>query len=68
MRTGIGFDSGLSQEYHQFQQIGPAVLSTPRAVAPPAGTGDAVALYYSQTRFRQEAGLFVLNGYRTTGG
>ena len=39
-------------------EIGPAMLETSRAVAPPAGTGDAVALYYSQTRSRQEAGLF----------
>ena len=26
---------------------------TPRAMAPPEGTGDAVALYYTQTRSRQ---------------
>ena len=31
---------------------------TSRAVAPPAVTGDANRLYYSQTRSRQEAGLF----------
>ena len=41
-------------------EIGPAMLQTSRAVAPPAGTGDAVVLYYSQTRSRQEAGLFGL--------
>ena len=39
-------------------ELGPAMLETPRAVAPPVGAGDAVALYYSQTRSRQEAGLF----------
>ena len=36
----------------------PGGARTPRAVAPPEETGDAVALYYSQTRSRQEAGLF----------
>ena len=40
------------------QKVGPAMLDTPWAVAPPEETGDAVALYYSQTRSRQEAGLF----------
>ena len=39
-------------------EVGPAMLETPRAVAPPADTGDAIRLYYSQTRSRQEAGLF----------
>ena len=39
-------------------EVGPAMLQTPRAVAPPAVTGDANRLYYSQTRSRQEAGLF----------
>ncbi|MYE38618.1 MAG: recombinase family protein, partial [Chloroflexi bacterium] len=34
------------------------MLTTSRAVAPPGWTGDAVVLYYSQTRSRQEAGLF----------
>ena len=36
----------------------PGDAQTPRAAAPPAGTGDANRLYYSQTRSRQEAGLF----------
>ena len=35
----------------------PGDAQTPRAVAPPDVTGDAVVLYYSQTRSRQEAGL-----------
>ena len=39
-------------------EVGPAMLQTPRAVAPPERAGDAVVLYYSQTRSRQEAGLF----------
>ena len=49
-------------------QVGPAMLQTPRAVAPPDGTGDAVALYYSQTRFRQEAGLFGFKRVLVKGG
>ena len=36
---------------------GPAMQRTSRAVAPPAGTGDANGLYYSQTRSPLEAGL-----------
>ncbi len=48
-------------------ELGPAVLQAPRAVAPPAGTGDAVVLYYSQTRSRQEAGLFGLKKAGDTG-
>ena len=35
----------------------PGDAQTPRAAAPPDVTGDAVVLYYSQTRSRQEAGL-----------
>ena len=42
----------------------PGDASTSRAVAPPVGAGDAVALYYSQTRSRQEAGLFLFQGIR----
>ena len=49
-------------------EIGPAMLETSRAVAPPVGAGDAVALYYSQTRSRQEAGLFGLKKARDKGG
>ena len=49
-------------------ESGPAMLSTSRAVAPPAGTGDAVVLYYLQTRSRQEAGLFYLQPVRPIGG
>ena len=41
----------------------PGDAQTPRAVAPPAGTGDAVVLYYSQTRSRQEAGLLHFKGH-----
>ena len=36
----------------------PGDEQTPRAAAPPVRAGDAVVLYYSQTRSRQEAGLF----------
>ena len=41
---------------------------TPRAVAPPAVTGDAVALYYSQTRSRQEGGSFLISVVQVKGG
>ena len=40
------------------EEGGPAVLVAPRSLAPPGYTGDAVILYYLQTRSRQEAGLF----------
>ena len=49
-------------------EVGPAVLQAPRAVAPPVGAGDAVVLYYSQTRSRQEAGFFGLKKARDKGG
>lgn len=49
-------------------QVGPAVLVAPRAVAPPEGTGDAVVLYYLQTRSRQEAGLFHFQPEKPIGG
>ena len=41
---------------------------TSRAVAPPADTGDAVVLYYLQTRSRQEAGLFYYQSVKPIGG
>ena len=44
-------------------EFGPAMLTTPRAVAPPVGAGEAVVLYYSQTRFREEAGLLGFGSY-----
>ena len=44
-------------------EVGPAMLQTPRAVAPPERTGDANRLYYSQTRSQQEAGLLHFKGY-----
>ena len=44
------------------------MLTTSRAVAPPADTGDAVVLYYSQTRSRQEAGLFYFQPVKPIGG
>ena len=49
-------------------EIGPAMLQASRAVAPPERAGDAVVLYYSQTRSRQEAGLFGLKKAGDKGG
>ena len=40
----------------------PGDAQTPRAAAPPDGTGDANRLYYSQTRSRKEAGFLVSRG------
>ena len=54
------FDLALPIAVLWEQKVGPAMLQTPRAVAPPEETGDANRLYYSQTRSRQEAGLFRL--------
>ena len=53
----------LKSRYHVGQKVGPAMLQTSRAVAPPVRPGDANRLYYSQTRSRQEAGLFDFRGH-----
>ena len=44
-------------------EVGPGDVSTPRAVAPPAVTGDANGLYYSQTRSLTGGGSIWLWGY-----
>ena len=48
-------------------KVGPAMRQTSRAVAPPDGTGDAIAFYYSQARSRQEAGLLHFRGFAHAG-
>ena len=53
-RFDAGRPIGVSWPY----QVGPAMLTTPRAAAPPEGTGDANRLYYSQTRSPAGGGSF----------
>ena len=44
--------------------ISPAMLETPRAVAPPAVADDAIGLYYLQTRSRQRRRVIPFCGMR----
>ena len=53
-RFDAGQPTGVSWPY----QVGPAMLQTPRAAAPPDRAGDANRLYYSQTRSPAGGGSF----------
>ena len=52
------FDAAVPELVSFRTTVGPAVQKTPRARRHLLTTGDAVVLYYLQTRSRQEAGLF----------
>ena len=57
-RRDEAFPWRLRRWYHYTQIVGPAVRQHPGPWRHLMEAGDANGLYYSQTRFRQEAGYF----------